>query len=528
MQKVVLEGAPAALKKGVDLVADAVKSTAGPKGRNVIIHKNFGISEITNDGVTVARSIDQGHDPVINMGVTLVQEACSDTEAMAGDGTTAAAVLLQAMVAKGLKAAQVGSNVISLKRGMEKATHSIVKALDEMRLPIEEGDDYVKKVATISTNNDPVLGKILQEAFLEVGNDGIISLEDGVQPETQLLVSEGLKLSRGWRSQYFMTEDKPPQAVHNNPYILVTDANITNSEALINIYTKVSAKDKALIVISDGVGDMAMQNIIMSNLQGKVKLPMIKTPGFGDYRVQMCEDLCAAIGATFVSTASGFKLEDLELEHLGQAKRVVINAETTTIVGGKADKEKVDARIDVIKGELSVKDIDQYDQGILEERLAILSGKVAIIKVGALSESELKEKRRRLDDALAATRAAISEGIVPGGGMALLIAQSSVEGIPYEDEDEKLGIDVVMDSLRAPFDTILRNGGYEPGQVMAQLGAKGPGYGLNVKTGEYVNMLEDGVVDPVKVIKSSLLNANSVASMLLTTDVLICNEKEEI
>lgn len=526
MQRVISEGAQIALKKGIDLAVNAIKVTAGPRGKNVMMHRGFGMSEVTNDGVTVARSLDQQHDPVVNMGVTLVQEVCSDTEAMSGDGTTAAAILLQEMITRGMKAVAVGSNVMSLKRGMEKATGSIVKALESMALNIEKDTTFIRKVATISANNDEVLGAIIGGAFEKVGPTGIIAIEDSVGPETKLVMAEGLKFQRGYTSGYFMTDERTKTAIIDNPYILVTDSRLASSKSLSKIYDKIPAGE-TLVVVSDAVGAQPLQTIVMAHLQQKVNMCLIKTPGFGDNKTDLTKDLCAAVGATFISVDKGDKMDSIKLSDLGRATKIIVGEEETTVIGGKGDKQLLADRIVNVKSQMEDKDNDDYQTGNLNERLAILSGGVAMIKIGAISETELKEKKRRIDDALAATRAAISEGIVPGGGIALNIALASIGEISYDDEDELAGIKVVTGSLRSPFDTILRNGGYEPGEVLAKMNELGAGFGLNVKTGKYVNMLEDGVIDPVKVIKASLMNSSSIASMMLTTDVLICESEQE-
>ena len=528
-QQIVFEGAHQLLKEGVDLVANVVKATAGPRGRNVIIHKGFGNSEVTNDGVTAARAVDQQHNPALNMGVTLVQGACSDTEEIAGDGTTAAAVLLQEMVTRGIKSAAVGSNVISLKRGMDKATASILNALDKMAMSIHDKPEMVRNVATISTNNDAELGKVIGDSFNVVGKTGVIALSDEIGLNTRLDMVEGLKLERGYMSEHFRTNGRTNQAHLEEPLILVSDARVENSADLTPIAKSIAVKHpgKPLLVFADGVGEMALTNFVMAFLQQKVNICLVKTPGFGDAKSDMTQDLAAAVGAKFISSAAGFKLRDVKISDLGTADNVIVGQNETTIIKGKANKELTEERLDNVKAALTERGIEDYEKGILNERVAILNGRVAMITVGAISEQEQKEKRRRIDDALAATRAAMEEGIVPGGGVALIMAFNSLEeGIETVDEDEYAGVKVVMDSLRAPFDTILRNGGIEPGAVFAQMNADNQGYGMNVKTGEMVNLMDDGVVDPVKVIKTSLMTATSSAGMMITTDVLICEKTE--
>ena len=513
------------LKKGVDALANAVKVTLGPKGRNVIIDKKFGAPQITKDGVTVAKEIEL-QEPIENMGAQMVKEVASKTNDQAGDGTTTATVLAQAIFNTGLKNVTAGANPMDLKRGIDKAVATVVENLKAQSVEINDSHEKIEQVATISANNDSAVGKVIAEAMQKVKKEGVITIEEAKGTDTYVKVVEGMQFDRGYISPYFVTDTEKMEAVYDTPYILIYDKKISNMKEFLPILEKVVQTGRPMLIISEDVDSEALATLVVNRLRGGLKIVAVKAPGFGDRRKEMLEDIAILTGGTVISEEKGYKLEDATLEMLGTAEKITVDKENTTIVSGKGDKKAIDARIAMIKSQIE-KTTSDYDREKLQERLAKMAGGVAVIYVGAASEVEMKEKKDRFDDALHATRAAIEEGIIPGGGVAYIRSIAGMKGLKGENEDQQIGIDIVRRALEEPLRQIAANSGKE-GSVIVNAVAKGKGdYGYNARTDEYQHLVEAGVIDPTKVSRVALENAASIAGMLLTTECVLAEIKEE-
>jgi chaperonin GroEL len=514
-----------ALKKGVDALADAVKVTLGPKGRNVIIDKKFGAPHVTKDGVTVAKEIEL-KDAVENMGAQMVKEVASKTSDVAGDGTTTATVLAQAIVTAGLKNVIAGANPMDLKRGIEKAVVAVVASLKEMSREVGDSNEKIEQIASISANNDNVIGKTIAEAMAKVKKEGVITIEEAKGTETIVKVVEGMQFDRGYISPYFVTDTEKMEVVYDDPYILIYDKKISGMKDLLPILEKVVQTGKALVIVSEDVDGEALATLVVNKLRGSLKIVAVKAPGFGDRRKAMLEDIAVLTGGTVISEETGYKLEDADISYLGRAEKVSVDKDNTTIVSGKGSKELIEARINQMKSQIESTTSD-YDREKLQERLAKLAGGVAVIQVGAASEVEMKEKKDRFDDALHATRAAIEEGVIPGGGVAFIRALDSIASLTGDNEDETTGIAIIRRALEEPLRQIVENCGLE-GSVVVQKVKEGTGdYGFNARTEIYENLHEAGVIDPTKVARVALENAASIAGMLLTTECVISDIKED-
>ena len=513
------------LKKGVDALANAVKVTLGPKGRNVIIDKKFGAPQITKDGVTVAKEIEL-KEPIENMGAQMVKEVASKTNDQAGDGTTTATVLAQAIFNTGLKNVTAGANPMELKRGIDKAVATIVENLKGQSVEINDSHEKIEQVATISANNDSEVGKVIAEAMQKVKKEGVITIEEAKGTDTNVKIVEGMQFDRGYISPYFVTDTEKMEAVYESPYILIYDKKISNMKEFLPILEKIVQTGRPLLIISEDVDSEALATLVVNRLRGGLKIVAVKAPGFGDRRKEMLEDIAILTGGTVISEEKGFKLEDATIEMLGTAEKITVDKENTTIVSGKGDKETISGRIAQIKAQIE-KSTSDYDREKLQERLAKLAGGVAVIYVGAASEVEMKEKKDRYDDALHATRAAIEEGIIPGGGVAYIRSISSLKGLKGENEDQMIGIDIVRRALEEPLRQIASNAGKE-GSVIVNAVRKGKGdFGYNARLDQFQNMIEAGVIDPTKVSRVALENAASIAGMLLTTECVLSEIKEE-
>ena len=513
------------LKKGVDALANAVKVTLGPKGRNVIIDKKFGAPQITKDGVTVAKEIEL-KEPIENMGAQMVKEVASKTNDQAGDGTTTATVLAQAIFNTGLKNVTAGANPMELKRGIDKAVAAIIENLKSQSVEINDSHEKIEQVASISANNDPEIGKVIAEAMQKVKKEGVITIEEAKGTETNVKIVEGMQFDRGYISPYFVTDIEKMETVYENPFILIYDKKISNMKEFLPILEKVVQTGRPLLIISEDVDSEALATLVVNRLRGGLKIVAVKAPGFGDRRKEMLEDIAILTGGTVISEEKGFKLEDADITMLGTAEKITVDKENTTIVSGKGDKDMIAGRIAQIKSQIE-KTTSDYDREKLQERLAKLAGGVAVIYVGAASEVEMKEAKDRYDDALHATRAAIEEGIIPGGGVAYIRAIASLKNLKGENEDQKIGIDIVRRALEEPLRQIANNAGKE-GSVIVNAVMKGKGdYGYNARLDQFVNMIEAGVIDPTKVSRVALENAASIAGMLLTTECVLSEIKEE-
>ena len=513
------------LKKGVDALANAVKVTLGPKGRNVIIDKKFGAPQITKDGVTVAKEIEL-QEPIENMGAQMVKEVASKTNDQAGDGTTTATVLAQAIFNTGLKNVTAGANPMDLKRGIDKAVATVVENLKAQSVEINDSHEKIEQVATISANNDSAVGKVIAEAMQKVKKEGVITIEEAKGTDTYVKVVEGMQFDRGYISPYFVTDTEKMEAVYDTPYILIYDKKISNMKEFLPILEKVVQSGRPMLIISEDVDSEALATLVVNRLRGGLKIVAVKAPGFGDRRKEMLEDIAILTGGTVISEEKGYKLEDATIEMLGTAEKITVDKENTTIVSGKGDKKAIEARIAMIKSQIE-KTTSDYDREKLQERLAKMAGGVAVIYVGAASEVEMKEKKDRFDDALHATRAAIEEGIIPGGGVAYIRSIAAMKGLKGDNEDQQIGIDIVRRALEEPLRQIANNAGKE-GSVIVNAVAKGKGdYGYNARIDEYQHMIEAGVIDPTKVSRVALENAASIAGMLLTTECVLAEIKEE-
>jgi len=511
------------LKSGVDQLADAVKVTLGPKGRNVVIDKKFGAPTVTKDGVTVAKEIEL-EDPIENMGAQMVREVASKTSDVAGDGTTTATILAQAIFAEGLKNVTAGANPMDLKRGIDLAVEAVVDKLKKLSKPVETSQE-IEQVGAISANNDISIGKIIAEAMDKVGKDGVITVEEAKGTETTLEVVEGMQFDRGYLSPYFVTNADTMEAVLEDPYILIHDKKISAMKDLLPILEKVAQSGRALLIIAEEVEGEALATLVVNKLRGTLKVCAVKAPGFGDRRKAMLEDIAILTGGTVISEEKGFKLENAQLSYLGQAARIVIDKDNTTIVEGKGKKEEIKKRINEIKVQIE-KTTSDYDREKLQERMAKLSGGVAVLKVGAATEVEMKEKKARVEDALHATRAAVEEGIVPGGGVAYLRAIENLD-IKVENEDQKTGVEIVKKALEAPIRHIVENAGWEGSVVVQKVKEGKDDFGFNANTEQFENLMKSGVIDPTKVARIALQNAASVASMLITTEAVVVEKPKK-
>ena len=520
------EAARRALERGVNAVANAVKVTLGPRGRNVVLEKKFGSPTITKDGVTVAKEVEL-EDHLENIGAQLLKEVASKTNDVAGDGTTTATVLAQAIVREGLKNVAAGANPLALKRGIEKAVEAAVEKIKALAIPVEDRK-AIEEVATISAN-DPEVGKLIADAMEKVGKEGIITVEESKSLETELKFVEGYQFDKGYISPYFVTNPETMEAVLEDAFILIVEKKVSNVRELLPILEQVAQTGKPLLIIAEDVEGEALATLVVNKLRGTLSVAAVKAPGFGDRRKEMLKDIAAVTGGTVISEELGFKLENATLSMLGRAERVRITKDETTIVGGKGKKEDIEARINGIKKELETTD-SEYAREKLQERLAKLAGGVAVIRVGAATETELKEKKHRFEDALNATRAAVEEGIVPGGGVTLLRAISAVEELIKKLEgDEATGAKIVRRALEEPARQIAENAGYEGSVIVQQILAetKNPRYGFNAATGEFVDMVEAGIVDSAKVTRSALQNAASIGALILTTEAVVAEKPEK-
>lgn len=508
-----------ALKRGVDALANAVKVTLGPKGRNVVIEKSFGAPHVTKDGVSVAKEIEL-EDKVENMGAQMVKEVASKTNDIAGDGTTTATVLAQAIVREGLKNVAAGANPMDLKRGIDKAVSAVVENLKSQSQQVGDNNDKIKQVASVSANNDETIGGLIADAFARVGKEGVITVEEAKGIDTTVDVVEGMQFDRGYQSPYFVTNPDKMVAELDNPYILLVEKKISSMKELLPVLEPVAQQGKSLLIISEEVEGEALATLVVNKLRGSLKIAAVKAPGFGDRRKAMLEDIAILTGGQVISEERGFTMENASIELLGKAEKVVIDKDNTTIVNGAGDDAQIKARVNQIKAQLESTTSD-YDREKLQERLAKLAGGVAVLYVGAASEVEMKEKKDRVDDALHATRAAVEEGIVAGGGVALVRAIESLNHLIGVNQDENTGIKIVKRAIEEPLRQIVANAGGEGSVIVAKVAEGKADFGYNAKTDEFVNMLEAGIIDPTKVTRVALENAASVAGMLLTTECVI-------
>ena len=516
--------ARAKLKRGVDQLAEAVKVTLGPKGRNVVIDKKFGSPTVTKDGVTVAKEVELA-DPIENMGAQMVKEVATKTSDLAGDGTTTATVLAQAIFREGLKNVTAGANPMELKRGIDKAVEAVVEQLKTLSVP-SAGKKEIAQVGTISANNDKEIGNLIAEAMEKVGKDGVITVEEAKGLETTLETVDGMQFDRGYLSPYFVTDPEKMEAVLEDAYILIHDKKISAMKELLPILEKVAQSGRPLLIIAEDVEGEALATLVVNKLRGTLKVAAVKAPGFGDRRKEMLRDIAVLTGGQVISEEVGFKLENATLNDLGRAKRVVVDKDNTTIVDGKGKESDIQGRINEIKAAIE-KTTSDYDREKLQERLAKLSGGVAVINVGAATETEMKEKKARVEDALHATRAAVEEGIVAGGGVALIRAQSALDKI-RGTEDEKIGVEIVRRALEEPIRMIAQNAGAEGSIVVARVKeSKDKNFGYNAATDTYEDLVKAGVIDPTKVTRTALQNAASIAGLLLTTECVVVEKKED-
>ena len=513
------------LKRGVDALADAVKVTLGPKGRNVIIGKSFGGPQVTKDGVSVAKEVEL-EDPLENMGAQMVKEVASKTNDLAGDGTTTATILAQAIVKEGLKNVAAGANPMDLKRGIDKAVDAIVANLDVQAVEVGNSSEKIKQVASISANNDEAIGELITAAFEKVGKEGVITVEEAKGTDTTVDIVEGMQFDRGYISPYFVTNSDKMEADMEAPYILIYDKKVSTMKDLLPVLEPVAQSGKPLVVIAEDVDGEALATLVVNKLRGSLKIAAVKAPGFGDRRKAMLEDIAILTGGTVISEDRGFTLENATIDMLGTAEKVTIDKDNTTVVNGAGNSDDIKARVNQIKSQIEASTSD-YDKEKLQERLAKLSGGVAVLYVGAASEVEMKEKKDRVDDALHATRAAVEEGIVSGGGVALLQALPSLAKLKSENADEQTGVQIVARAIESPLRTIVANAGGEGSVVVAKVIEGDENFGYDAKTDTYGNMQEKGIIDPKKVTRIALENAASVAGMILTTECALVDIKED-
>jgi chaperonin GroEL len=513
------------LKKGVDALANAVKVTLGPKGRNVIIDKKFGSPSITKDGVTVAKEIEL-KDPVENMGAQMLKEVASKTADAAGDGTTTATVLAQAIVTAGLKNVAAGANPMDLKRGIDKAVVAVVESLNKQSQKVGDDNKKIEQIATISANNDSAIGKLIAEAMKRVKKEGVITVEEAKGTETTVEVVEGMQFDRGYISPYFVTDADKMEAVLETPLILITDKKISNMKELLPVLEKAVQTGKPILIIAEDVDSEALATLVVNKIRGSLKIAAVKAPGFGDRRKAMLEDIAILTGGTLISEERGYKLENADLSFLGTAEKITIDKDNTTIVGGKGKKADITARVNQIKIQIESTTSD-YDKEKLQERLAKLAGGVAVLYVGAATEVEMKEKKDRVDDALAATRAAVEEGIVAGGGVAYIRSIDALDKLKGDNDDETTGIAIVKRAIEEPLRQIIANAGGEGAVIVQKVREGKADFGYNAHTEKFENLFAAGVIDPTKVTRVALENAASIASMLLTTECVLAEQKEE-
>ena len=513
------------LKKGVDALANAVKVTLGPKGRNVIIGKSFGGPQVTKDGVTVAKEIEL-EDALQNMGAQMVKEVASKTNDLAGDGTTTATILAQAIVNEGLKNVTAGANPMDLKRGVDKAVKSVVEFLNKSAQTVGNSSEKIKQIASISANNDNAIGELITQAFEKVGKEGVITVEEAKGTDTYVDVVEGMQFDRGYLSPYFVTNSEKMESDLENPHILLYDKKISAMKDLLPILEPVAQSGKPLLIIAEDVDGEALATLVVNKLRGALKIAAVKAPGFGDRRKAMLEDIAILTGATVISEERGFNLENTTLEMLGTSERVTIDKDNTTIVNGSGKKDDIKARVNQIKAQIETTTSD-YDKEKLQERLAKLAGGVAVLYVGAASEVEMKEKKDRVDDALHATRAAVEEGIVAGGGVALLRSRSKLDSLKANNDDEATGIQIISRALESPLRTIVENAGGEGSVVVSKVIDGKDSFGYDAKSDKYVDLFKSGIIDPKKVTRIALENAASVAGMILTTECALVDIKED-
>ena len=514
------------LKEGVDALADAVKVTLGPKGRNVIIDRKFGAPHITKDGVSVAKEVEL-EEPFANMGAQIVKEVASKTNDDAGDGTTTATVLAQAIIGVGIKNVTAGANPMDLKRGIDKAVAAVVENLRTQSQAVGDHIEKIEQVATISANNDNTIGSLIAEAMSKVNKEGVITVEEAKGTETTVEVVEGMQFDRGYISAYFVTDTEKMEAQLDKPLILITDKKISTMKEIMSVLEPVAQNGRSLVIIAEDVDGEALSSLVVNKLRGTLKIAAVKAPGFGDRRKEMLEDIATLTGGTYITADKGYRLEDVKLEMLGTADKVTINKENTTIVDGAGDKETIKARVAQIRKQIETTTSD-YDREKLQERLAKLAGGVAVLYVSAATEVEMKEKKDRVEDALAATRAAVEEGIIPGGGVAYIRASAALEQLKGENDDETTGIAIVKRAIEEPLRQIVANAGGE-GSVVVNKVREGKGaFGYNARSDRYEDMLEAGILDPTKVARVALENAASIASMFLTTECVLAEKKEPL
>jgi len=515
------------MKKGVDTLANAVKVTLGPKGRNVVIEKKFGAPSITKDGVTVAKEIEL-EDPIENMGAQMVKEVASKTADIAGDGTTTATVLAQSIISEGLKNVAAGANPMDLKRGIEKAVQKVIEHLKGQSQTVGTDTSKIEQVAAISANNDAEIGKLIAEAMGKVGKDGVITVEEAKGTETGIEVVEGMQFDRGYISPYFVTNSEKMEAELDKPYILIYDKKVSAMKDILHILEKIAQQGAPLLIIAEDLEGEALATLVVNKLRGTLRVAAVKAPGFGDRRKEMLQDIAVLTKGVVISEEQGYKLENADLSYLGRAERVVVDKDNTTIVGGQGKKEDITARVNQIKAQIETTTSD-YDKEKLQERLAKLSGGVAVLNVGAATEVEMKEKKDRVDDALHATRAAVEEGIVAGGGVAYIRAIEALNQLKVENEDEETGINIVKRALEEPLRQIVENAGIEGSIVVQKVKEGKSDYGFNARSEQYENLIGAGVIDPTKVTRIALENAASIAGMLLTTECVVADKpkKEE-
>jgi len=511
------------LKAGVDQLAQAVKVTLGPRGRNVVLDRKFGSPLVTKDGVSVAKEVEL-EDPVENMGAQMVKEVATKTSDVAGDGTTTATILAQAIFGEGLKNVTAGTNPMGIRRGIDQAVTKVVEILDDLSIETK-GRNEIAQVGAISANNNSEIGDLIANAMEKVGKDGVITVEEAKGLETTLETVEGMQFDRGYLSPYFVTDPERMEAIVEDPMILIHDKKVSSMKDLLPILEKVAQMGKPLLIISEDVEGEALATLVVNKIRGTLKVCAVKAPGFGDRRKEMLEDIAVLTGGQVISEDVGFKLENTVTSDLGSAKRVVIDKDNTTIVDGAGQREKIQGRIEVIKSAID-KSTSDYDSEKLQERLAKLSGGVAVINVGAATETEMKEKKALVEDALHATRAAVEEGIVPGGGVALIRAQSGLEGFTLDAHDEQVGVDILRRALEAPMRQIATNAGEEGSIVVAKVREGEGAFGYNAQAEEYQDLVKAGVIDPTKVVRSALQNAASIAGLLLTTEAVVVDKPQ--
>lgn len=513
------------LKIGVDKLANAVKVTLGPKGRNVIIDKKFGAPSMTKDGVSVAKEVEL-KDTIENMGAQMLKEVASKTADDAGDGTTTATILAQAIVKAGLKNVAAGANPMEIKRGIDAAVIAVTKELKKISTEVGDDINKIEQVATISSNNDSTIGKLIAQAMEKVGKDGVITVEEAKGTETEVKTVEGMQFDRGYLSPYFVTDTENMEAELENPYILIFDKKISNMKDLLPVLEKTAQSGRPLLIIAEDIEGEALATLVVNKIRGSLKIAAVKAPGFGDRRKAMLEDIAILTGGTMISEERGYKLENADLADLGTCEKITIDKDNTTIVNGEGKKNDIEARVNQIKAQIENTTSD-YDKEKLQERLAKLSGGVAVLYIGAASEVEMKEKKDRVDDALHATRAAVEEGIIPGGGITFIRALKALEKLKGENNDQQTGINIIMSAIQEPLRQIVFNAGGEGSIVVQKVKEGKKDFGYNARTEEYENLLDAGVIDPTKVARVALENAASISSMLLTTECVIAEEDDE-